>query len=251
MLLRLTALTRSQLSSVVSTAPPTSKMPTLLYSTSTRPKVSMQCPTIAFTSASSETSARNVTQVPPSPAMIRRVSSAAPGSISTARTLARSRANRTAAALPVPHPGPAVPAPVTIATLSFRRFSMIRLTMIEVRYYRVSQPPSTGNAAPVMPAAPSPHRNTASAATCSTVTYLSRRVLLGHVLGGQGLQDGKVDAAGRSGDDGGFSLQHLGASSGVPCPESAFQCLLIHAFAFIHVHVHYARTENRPPAVHG
>ena len=60
------------------------------------------------------------------------------------------------------------------------------------------------------------------------------------VTGAEGLQDGKIDAAGRSGDDGGFSLQHLGASSGVPCPESAFQCLSIHAFAFIHVHVHYA-----------
>src|SRR5215831_14246335 len=45
MLFRLTSLTRSQLSSVVSTGPPTSTMPTLLCSTSIRPNAATQAST--------------------------------------------------------------------------------------------------------------------------------------------------------------------------------------------------------------
>src|SRR5262245_17110983 len=53
--------------------------------------------------------------------MIFEVSSTAWRLMSTAKTLAPSRANRAAVALPFPHPGPTEPAPVTIAILSFKR----------------------------------------------------------------------------------------------------------------------------------
>src|ERR671932_126227 len=49
--------------------------------------------------------------------MMPRVSSAAFGTISAARTDAPCRARSTAVALPLPQPGPAEPAPVTIAAL--------------------------------------------------------------------------------------------------------------------------------------
>jgi hypothetical protein len=41
--------------------------------------------------------------------------------MSTAKTFAPSRANKTAVAFPFPQPGPIEPAPVTIATLFFNR----------------------------------------------------------------------------------------------------------------------------------
>src|SRR5262245_44383558 len=58
---------------------------------------------------------------PPSPAMIVCVSCAATKSRSTANTLAPSRANNTAVALPLLQPGAIEPEPATIATLPFRR----------------------------------------------------------------------------------------------------------------------------------
>ncbi len=73
-------------------------------------------------------------------------------------------------------------------------------------------------------------------------------------LGGQGLQDGETNAAGRSGDHGGFSFQHLGASSGVPCPESALQGLPVFIISCICISSRprpVCPAENRPPAVHG
>src|SRR6516162_1169118 len=52
MLFKLTSLTRSQLSSVVSTGPPTSTIPTLLCSTSILPNAAMPASTIAATAPS-------------------------------------------------------------------------------------------------------------------------------------------------------------------------------------------------------
>src|SRR5262245_41762964 len=59
--------------------------------------------------------------VPPSCAMMPAVSCAAARLRSTQKTCAPSRANTTAVALPLPQPGPIDPAPMTSATLPFRR----------------------------------------------------------------------------------------------------------------------------------
>src|SRR5580692_9014516 len=123
-LLRLTAKTRSQSASASSTTPPTNAMPTLLSSTSMRPKVETQASTTAATSAALLTSARHAAAWPPSSLMIRAVSSAAAGLISAQNTRAPSRANATAVALPLPHPGPIEPAPTTSATFPLRRSAM-------------------------------------------------------------------------------------------------------------------------------
>src|SRR6185503_13577314 len=120
-LLRLTSSTLSQASSDSSTTPPTSAIPTLLSSTSMRPKSAMQAFTIASTSAFFDTSARNGSARPPSPVMMFAVSSAAFRLMSTQNTLAPSRAQATAVALPLPQPGPIEPAPSISATLSLRR----------------------------------------------------------------------------------------------------------------------------------
>ncbi len=47
--------------------------------------------------------------------------------MSTVNTCAPSRAKSTAVALPLPHPGPEEPAPVTMATLSFKRSPIFRV----------------------------------------------------------------------------------------------------------------------------
>src|SRR5205085_12510076 len=120
-LFRLTLSTRSQDCSDSSTTPPTSAMPTLLSSTSMRPKAATQAFTIASTSSFLVTSARNGSASPPSPVMMLAVSSAALRLTSTQNTFAPSRANVTAVALPLPQPGPIEPAPTTIATLFLRR----------------------------------------------------------------------------------------------------------------------------------
>src|ERR1700757_687153 len=125
MLFKLTSFTRSQLSSVISTGPPTSTIPTLLCSTSIRPNAAIQALTMAETSSARDTSAETASHIPPSPSMIRLVSSAASRLISTARTLAPSLAKSTAVALPLPQPGPLDPAPETSATLSLSRSPML------------------------------------------------------------------------------------------------------------------------------
>src|SRR5436305_3698855 len=118
-----TAMTRSHCSSGNSTTPPTSAMPTLLSSTSMRPKSAMHAFTIASTSSLLVTSARKGSANPPSPEMMFAVSSAAARLISTQNTRAPSRAQATAVALPLPQPGPIEPAPTTNATLSLRRLA--------------------------------------------------------------------------------------------------------------------------------
>src|SRR4051812_34900047 len=122
-LLRFTAMTRSHCSSGNSTTPPTSAMPTLLSSTSMRPKSAMHAFTIASTSSLLVTSARKGSARPLSPEMMFAVSSAAARLMSTQNTLAPSRAQATAVALPLPQPGPIEPAPTINATLSLRRLA--------------------------------------------------------------------------------------------------------------------------------
>ena len=126
MLRTFSAMWRSQTSSEVSSGPPTARTPTLLCRMSMRPYVSRQCSTKALTSSALDTSATWLRHSPPSFAMMPFVSSTASSRRSTAKTLAPSRANRTAVALPFPQPGPLEPAPVTIATLFLSRPAMDR-----------------------------------------------------------------------------------------------------------------------------
>src|SRR6187455_387568 len=136
-LLRLTSSTLSQLSSLISTTPPTSAIPTLLSSTSMLPKSAMQAFTIASTSAFFETSARNGSARPPSPVMMFAVSSAAFRLMSTQNTLAPSRAQATAVALPLPQPGPIEPAPTINATLSLRRSATRLLLSFGIEFAQI------------------------------------------------------------------------------------------------------------------
>src|SRR5450759_4869881 len=76
---------------------------------------------MASTPAAMETSQRCAVHSPPSLAMIVCVSCAAARSRSTAKTMAPSRANNTAVALPLLQPGATEPAPATIATLPSNR----------------------------------------------------------------------------------------------------------------------------------
>src|SRR5687768_4554514 len=76
---------------------------------------------MASTSAAFEASQPNASAMPPSPRMISAVSSAAAALMSAQSTLAPSRANSTAVALPLPQPGPIDPAPPTSAVLPARR----------------------------------------------------------------------------------------------------------------------------------
>ena len=121
MLLTLTAMTKSQSSSLTSSTEPRREMPTLLSSTSRRPHRSTAASTIRRQSSALMTLASNTSASPPSSRIMARVSSARACTLSTKRTLAPSRANRTAAALPLPTPGPLEPAPVTIATFPSSR----------------------------------------------------------------------------------------------------------------------------------
>src|SRR4051794_6483494 len=131
-LFRFTAMTRSHCSSGNSTTPPTSAIPTLLSSTSMRPKSAMHAFTIASTSSLLVTSARNGSARPPSPEMMLAVSSAAARLTSAQKIRAPSRAQATAVALPLPQPGPIEPAPTINATLSLRRLATGALLSLRV-----------------------------------------------------------------------------------------------------------------------
>src|ERR1051325_5864077 len=131
-LFRFTAMTRSHCSSGNSTTPPISAMPTLLSSTSMRPKSATHAVTIASAASLLVTSARNGSARPPSPEMMFAVSSAAARLMSTQNTLAPSRAQATAVAFPLPHPGPIEPAPTINATLSFSRLATGLLPSLRV-----------------------------------------------------------------------------------------------------------------------
>src|SRR6516164_7490249 len=79
-----------------------------------------------------DASAVNAIALPPSPAMIRAVSSAAAAFRSTQNTCAPSRAKVTAAALPLPQPGPIEPAPTTIAVFPASRPTKASPSFVEI-----------------------------------------------------------------------------------------------------------------------
>src|SRR3954447_13202772 len=114
---RLTAIWSSHACGSSSTGPPGAERPTLLTRTSMRPKRSTTRATEAATCSGSVTSHASTSQAPPSSRMIRWVSAAASRSRSTPAIVAPWRANRTEIVFPLPHPGSAVPHPVTSATL--------------------------------------------------------------------------------------------------------------------------------------
>src|ERR1700684_1791130 len=111
--LALTAKHRSQSSSEASITEPLLFTPALLYSTSTRPYSSVTFWKAAPTWVISETSALTARARPPASAISSAVSMAASATRSTTATVAPSRANRAAAARPIP-----ARAPVTTATWS-------------------------------------------------------------------------------------------------------------------------------------
>src|SRR5688500_5504881 len=112
---------RSHSCSVVSIRSSRDSTPTLLCRMSSPPQRATARSTMALQSAARVTSAANASAVPFSFSICATVSCARAISASAQRTLAPSRAKRIAVALPLPIPGPREPAPVTIATLSFRR----------------------------------------------------------------------------------------------------------------------------------
>ena len=114
----LSAMLRSHTSSGISTGSPGTAAPTLLWSTSIPPNALQQALTAAFTSLLSVASATKLSASPPAVRMIFLVSVAASSEISTANTRAPSRANNTDAALPLLHPSPRDPAPITNMVLS-------------------------------------------------------------------------------------------------------------------------------------
>jgi hypothetical protein len=108
----LTAITRSQSSTLSSTAVPGRSVPALLNSTSSRPNCSTVLATMASTEAASATSTSMATAWPPPSLMAATVSSALRRRTSATATAAPSAAKRIALAAPMPEP-----APVTIAIL--------------------------------------------------------------------------------------------------------------------------------------
>src|SRR5262245_24492246 len=96
---------------------------------SMRPKRARHAATMAATSAASVTSQRCVTISAPASRARATVSAMASPSRSTANTCAPSCANSTAAARPLPQPGPTQPAPVMMATLSARRPGMVSVRL--------------------------------------------------------------------------------------------------------------------------
>ena len=90
-----------------------------------RPNALRQASIMALTDALLVTSHSCAVMAPPNSATQSSVSFMESPSLSTANTLAPSRANSTAVALPLPQPGRIEPAPVTIATLSFNRPAMV------------------------------------------------------------------------------------------------------------------------------
>jgi len=120
-LLRLTAKTLSKSSSESSTTSPGTTMPTLLTSRSSPPNSATAASTAALTSSEEVALPPMPSAVPPSSRIVRAASSARRASRSKQTTLAPSRANCAAQALPMPQPPPAVPAPMTSAVFPLKR----------------------------------------------------------------------------------------------------------------------------------
>src|SRR5438067_7514646 len=126
-LFRLKSTCASHTSSLISTGPPAAEPPTLLTSTSTRPKRSRHARTICATASLLVTSQTCVAM----PGALSKVSLSAAASRSTANTLAPSSTKRTVVARPLPQPGPTDPAPVTMATLSLSREPIKALWIVD------------------------------------------------------------------------------------------------------------------------
>src|SRR6202050_831500 len=108
--LALTAKHRSQSSSLASTTEPELFTPALLYSTSTRPNSPLIWRKARSTWAASATSAPTARARPPAAVICSVASFAAWALRSTRATSAPSRANRSAAARPIPEPAPVITA---------------------------------------------------------------------------------------------------------------------------------------------
>src|SRR2546429_6116260 len=126
-LFRLKSTCASHTSSLISTGPPAAEPPTLLTSTSTRPKRSRHARTMLATAWLLVTSQMWLAM----PGALSSVSFSACASRSTANTLAPSSTKRTVVARPLPQPGPTDPAPVTMATLSLSREPIEPLRMVD------------------------------------------------------------------------------------------------------------------------
>src|ERR1035437_9676367 len=111
-------MTLSQISTGVSTTEWSAwgMIPALLYRTSRRPNFSIATSTMAFASASTETSTVIAVALPPAARIWRTVSSAEAFCVSATTTLEPSAEKRRAATRPIP-----LPAPVMIETFSFSR----------------------------------------------------------------------------------------------------------------------------------
>src|ERR1700733_13355284 len=122
--LALTAKLRSQSSSVASITDPALFTPALLYNTSTRPYSLRICSKALVTCSRSATLATTGSAVPPEAAISPAVSLAASALRSTTATAAPSRANRTAAARPMPDPAPVTTAvlPASLPVIASRPF---------------------------------------------------------------------------------------------------------------------------------
>src|SRR5437588_1240020 len=126
-LFRLKSTCASHTASLISTGPPAAEPPTLLTSTSTRPKRSRHARTMLATASLLVTSQMCVVML----GALSSVSFSACASRSTANTLAPSSAKRTVVARPLPQPGPTDPAPVTMATLSLSREPIEPLRIVD------------------------------------------------------------------------------------------------------------------------
>src|ERR1700729_715238 len=122
--LALTAKLRSQSSSVASITDPALFTPALLYNTSTWRYSLRICSKALVTCSRSATLATMGSAVPPEAAISPAVSLAASALRSTTATAAPSRANRTAAARPMPDPAPVTTAvlPASLPVIASRPF---------------------------------------------------------------------------------------------------------------------------------
>src|SRR5437868_6250769 len=124
---RLASSTLCQSADVTVSGVPGAPMPTLLCRMSSRPYFLTAKSAIASAASGLATSPANTAASPPSSLICLASLSARSALRLTSTTLAPSRANRMAVAMPLPTPSPRGAAPVTTATLPFRRPAMFFL----------------------------------------------------------------------------------------------------------------------------
>src|SRR5262245_51727831 len=121
---RLASSTLFQLSSVTVSGVPAALIPTLLWRISRRQYVLTAKAAISSVTSALVTSPANTAASPPSSLICLKSFSARSALRFTSTTLAPSRANRIAVAIPLPTPSPRGAAPVTTATLPLSRPAM-------------------------------------------------------------------------------------------------------------------------------